>query len=122
MKLSISPLLLFVFSNAILLQERHQFQFVGQFFRVISLPNPNTINNRVTIRPAMGSVNALTVVEFFIFVAVAFSAGLQRLLHRSEMLTVMFCVAGGAGKARLAMLLDDGGDECFGVVTRFAVR
>src|SRR5215213_3268589 len=123
MKLSVSPLLGLVGSDAVLLQEIYQLRFVGQFFRVVTFPNPTTIIiNRVTVRSVMGSVNAPTVVEFFSFVAVAFSAGLQRLLHRSEMLTVMFCVAGGAGKARLAMFSNNGGDECFGFVTRLTVR
>lgn len=122
MKLSVSPLSLLVRSDAVLLQESHQLRFVGQFFCIVSFPLPNTINNRITVRSAVRSVNALTLVEFFIFVVVASSAGLQRLLHRSEVFTVVFRVTGGAGNARVAMFGNNGGDECFGFVTRLTVR
>ena len=70
----------------------------------------------------MRSVNALTVEEFFILVAVAFSAGLQCLLHGSELLTVMFCVTRSTGKTRVDMFWNDGRNECFGFMTRLTVR
>jgi len=120
-KLSISPLLRLVGRNLVLLQERCQFRLRLQFFRIQALPNPHAINYRITESATVGSMNALAVVMTLVVVVMTFSARLQRRIHRLEVLTSMFCVAGCAGDTCVAVFGNDSSSEVFGLMTGRAI-
>ena len=121
MKLSIAPFLSLAGSNSVPLQQRNDLRFRFQFFRVQPLPDPLSVNDWITVGPAMSRVKALAVIESLVVIVMAFRTGVQRRIHGLIIATSMFGVARGAGNSGLAMRGNDTRSEAFGLVTGGAV-
>src|SRR5207247_8529970 len=102
-KLSVAPFLSLACRNSIRLQQRNDFRFHFQFFRIQPFPNPLTIKDRITVSSTVSSVNALAVIENLVGIVMAFCTGVERGIHGAKIASSMWGVARGGGTTGRAM-------------------